>query len=86
MAVEESATPVGLAALVVAASLMEALRKRGVLDEHAAAEVMDNALLYMQAFAVDQSPEFEQETRRLLDMLSKASGQARGELPEVPDE
>lgn len=77
MADSERSAPFGLAGLVLAASLLEALRKRELLDPEAVAEVMANALLYMQAFGADHSAEIEQETRRILEMLSKVSGQSR---------
>jgi hypothetical protein len=76
MATTDPDVTFGLAGLVMAASLMEALRKRGFLDEEGTTEVMANALVYMQAFGVEHPPEVEEQTRRLLEMVSRAAGQA----------
>ena len=63
MTTGERDVPFGLAGLVVAASLLEALRKRGLIDAETLSDVMDIALVYMQAFGTDHPPEVEQETR-----------------------
>jgi hypothetical protein len=75
----EGAEPFGLASLVLTASLLEALRKLGVIDADAGKEIMANASIYIQAFGADYPPEVEQQARRILEMVSKASAHAPGE-------
>ena len=71
----ENAMPLGLAGLVVAASLVEALRKRSAIDREAVDDLVKTALIYVQAFCVDHPVEIEQETKRILQVVAKASGQ-----------
>jgi hypothetical protein len=80
MTVQIDSTVFGLAGLVVAASLLDAMRKRGLVDEDAVKEIMENAAVYVQAFGADHPPEIEQEARRILQMLAKSSREAIREL------
>jgi hypothetical protein len=73
----EDAVPLGLAGLVVAASIIECLHKRGVIDQEGMDSIIKSAVVYMQAFCADRPPEIEQETNRILQLVAKASGEAQ---------
>jgi hypothetical protein len=63
----EDAVPLGLAGLV-AASIIEGPRKRGVIDQEGVDGIIKSAVVYIQAFCADRPPEIEQETSRKLQL------------------
>ena len=82
MAAETGApSPQALAALAVAASLMEALLKRGVIDRSAVDDTLKDAASYAQALCVDCSPELERGVQHLLKMIGQAEEQVADTEP-----
>ena len=65
-------TAQALAGLAMSASLMEALLKRGVIDQKDVEPIIRDAASYVAAFCTDCGPEVEREALRLLTMIGKA--------------
>jgi hypothetical protein len=61
-----------LAALAAVMSLVEALFKRGVIDQPAVDTMLREAGTYAQALCVDCSHEVEREVQQLLAAIGKA--------------
>ena len=74
-----------LTALAVVMSLVEALVKRGVIDQSALDATLKNAGTNAQALCADCSREVEREVQRLVDEIGKTAAQAAAtETPPVP--
>jgi hypothetical protein len=58
--------PYALASLATTVSLMDALLKRGGIDEAFVAAATKEAIAYAQALCVELSPDLERETQRIL--------------------
>lgn len=71
MAVESSPAQ-ALAGLAMSASLMEALLKRGVLEQKDVDLIVADATSYVAAFCTDCAAEIEREAMRLLAQVGKA--------------
>ncbi len=71
MADDKSAAQ-ALASIAMSASLMEALLKRGVIQQEDVGPIIRDAASYVAAFCTDCGPEVEREARRLLTLIGKA--------------
>jgi hypothetical protein len=82
---EEAPAPAAqaLASLAVSAALMEALLKRGVIDQADVDPIMKDAGSYVAAFCTGCSPEVEREAQRLLTLIATAEREVRGPEPEA---
>ena len=86
---DEAPSPHGLAALAISVSLVEALRKQGVIDPATVEAALKEANLYAQALCIDCSPEVERETQRILKEIRVPGEPATAAEPstaEVADE
>ena len=63
---DDAPSPHGLAALAISVSLIETLRKQGVIDQATVEASLKEAKLYAQALCLDCSPEVERQTQRIL--------------------
>ena len=82
---EEVVAAQALAGLAVSASLMEALLKRGVIEEADVDTIVRDAASYAAAFCVEAAPEVEREALRLLGLIRKAEQKvAATEAPASP--
>jgi len=70
-----------LAGLAISASLMEALLKRGVIEQADVDPIIGDAASYVAAFCIDCGPEVERDARRLLTLLGKAERDVAGPEP-----
>jgi hypothetical protein len=61
-----------LAGLAVSAALMEALLKRGVIEQADVEPIISDAASYVAAFCSDCGPEVERDARQLLKLIGKA--------------
>ena len=68
---DEAAMPYALAGLAMTASLMDALLKRGMIDEAFVAAATKEAIAYAQALCTEWSPDVERETQRILQLVSQ---------------
>jgi hypothetical protein len=69
---DEAAAAQALASLAIAASLMEALLKRGVIEQADVDPIIRDAASYVAAFCTDCGPKAEREAQRLLTQIGKA--------------
>ena len=82
---DETSAAQGLAGLAVSASLMEALLKRGIIEQADADTIIRDAASYVAAFSTDCGPEVEREAQRLLTLIGKAEQEvAATEGPPMP--
>jgi hypothetical protein len=82
---DEAAAGQALAGLAVSASLIEALLKRGIIDQADADTIIRDAASYVAAFSTDCEPAVEREAQRLLTLIGKAEQKvAVTEAPPVP--
>ena len=72
-----------LAGLAVSAALMEALLKRGLIDQADVEPIMRDAGSYLAAFCTGSGAEVEREAQRLLTLIAKAEREVRGPEPEA---
>ena len=70
-----------LTALAVVLSLVDALLKRGVIDQAAVDATLKDAGNYAQALCVDCSREMEHKVQRLLDEIGKSAAQVDATAP-----
>ena len=68
---DEAALPYALASLATTVSLMDALLKRGIIDEAFVAAATKEAIAYAQALCVELSPDVERETQRILQLINR---------------
>ena len=61
-----------LASLALSASLIEALLKRGVIEQADADAIVRDAASYVAAFCTDSGPEVEREALRVLTLIGKS--------------
>ncbi len=74
-----------LAGLAMSASLVEALLKRGVLEQSDVDPIIRDAASYVTAFCTDCGPEVEREALRLLALIGKTERDvAASEAPPIP--
>jgi hypothetical protein len=82
---DETSAAQGLAGLAVSASLMEALLKRGIIEQADADTIIRDASSYVAAFSTDCGPQVEREAQRLLTLIGKAEQEvAATEAPPIP--
>jgi hypothetical protein len=75
MAVSKPAAE-ALAGLAMSASLMEALLKRGVIEQQDVDPIVSDAASYVAAFCTDCGAEVEREALRLLALVGKSGRDA----------
>lgn len=71
MAIDTSGAQ-ALAGLAMSASLMEALLKRGIIEQKDVDPIVNDAASYVAAFCTDCAAEVEREAMRLLAQVGKA--------------
>ncbi len=69
---DETPAAQALAGLAMSASLMEALLKRGVIEQADAEAIVRDAASYVTAFCTDSGPEVEREALRVLTLIGKS--------------
>jgi hypothetical protein len=70
-------SPHGLAALAISVSLVDALRKQGLIDQATVEAILKEARMYAQALCIDCSPEVERETQRIVRLIRMPEEQAK---------
>ena len=80
---DEAPAAQALASLAVSAALIEALVKRGVIDQADVDTIIRDAGSYVAAFCTGSGAEVEREAQRLLTMIAKAEREVRGPEPEA---
>lgn len=70
--VSAAPSPHAVAALALAASLLEALVKRGAIDRPGVDDMLRDAASYAQALCADCPSEVEGHVQRLLTMIGQA--------------
>ena len=80
---EETPAAQALASLALSSSLMEALLKRGVIQEADAETIIRDAASYVAAFCTDAAPEVEREAQRILKLVGSAERNVAA-APSIP--
>ena len=66
---EETPAAQAVASLALSSSLMEALLRRGVIEQAEAETIMRDAASYVAALCTDTAPEVEREAQRILKLV-----------------
>jgi alkylation response protein AidB-like acyl-CoA dehydrogenase len=66
---EETPAAQAVASLALSSSLMEALLRRGVIEQADAETIIRDAASYAAAFCTDAAPEVEREALRILKLV-----------------
>jgi hypothetical protein len=72
MMADETSAAQAFAGLAMSASLMEALLKRGLIEQADVDAIMGDAASNVAAFCTDRGPEVEREALQVLELIGKS--------------
>jgi hypothetical protein len=78
---DDTPAALALAGVAMSASLMEALLKRGMIQQEDVDPIIRDASSYVAAFCTDCGPGVEREAQRLLTLIGKSERDVEGPEP-----